>query len=337
MILILSRDLDEEVFSVTSRLDRAGGDYTCFDPTHYPSRAALSMTHGSGGIYTRVLRWGEFELDLERVTAIWDRSAGRPVADPRVLDPHQRSWLEREAESFLLGVWETLDCFWVPVSPLRTWKMENRAYHLHVAAQIGFRIPGTLVTNSPQDFLDFYRTNQGNLIDKVLSDPSVKKCGELHRVRTRRIARRDAAHYLAISFAPVLFQEYVARGQQVSVTVIGQRVFAAVVPSEKANRAERGADQDSSINKPSLHRLPPRMQQQCVRILQELGLSAGEVRLLFTSQGEYFFLGIQPASPWAWLERLTDRAISDAICNLLLSAAPAIQRDYVEPESGNHV
>lgn len=337
MILILSSDLDEDVSSVTSRLDRAGSEYIRFDPTYYPSRAALSMLHGAGGKYTRVLRWGGRELDLERVTAVWDRRAGRPVANPRVLDPHQRSWLEREAESFLLGVWETLDCFWVPVGPLHTWKMENRAYYLHVAARIGFRIPATLVTNSPQAFLDFYRTHQGNLVDKVFSEPTVRKHGELHRMHARRIAREDVPHYRSIRFSPVVFQENKARSQRVSVTVVGPHVFVAVVPSEKANRAEHGRDQDSGRNEPSLHELRPGMQQLCVRLVEELGLSAGEIHLLFTSQGEYFFLGIQPASPWPWLERLMGQAISDAICNLLLSAVPAMQPGSVKPESGSHV
>jgi hypothetical protein len=335
MILILSNDLDEDVSSVTSRLDQAGSEYLRFDPTHYPSRAALSMLHGPGGISTRVLRWGGRELDLERVTAVWDRRAGRPVANPRVLDPHQRSWLEREAESFLLGVWATLDCFWVPVGPLHSWKMENRAYHLHVAARIGFRIPVTLVTNSPQAFLDFYRTHQGNLVDKAFSEPTVRKRGEVHRMHARRIARQDVRHYRSIRFSPVVFQEYVARAQRVSVTVIGPHIFAAVVPSEKANRAER--DQDSSRNEPSLHELLPGMQQLCVRLVEELGLSAGEIRLLFTSEGEYFFLGIQPPRPWAWLEGLMGQAINDAICNLLRSAVPAMRPDSVQPETGSHV
>lgn len=226
--------------------------------------------------------------------------------------------MEREARAFREGLWESLDCFWVS-RPQRVSEAENKAYQLKVAAQLGFIIPRTVMTNDPEEFLRFYSECDGNVISKPVLHGDVQ-FGDGSRVVYSNLVRRcDLGFARSVRYSPIIFQEYVAKKLELRITVVGKRVFAAEIHSQQSLRSRvdwRHYDLEHTPYR--VHQLPDDIVERCARLVETLGLQFGAIDMILTPDGRYVFLEINPNGEWGWVEHLTGLPISKAIADLLI-------------------
>lgn len=145
----------------------------------------------------------------------------------------------------------------------------------------------------------------------------------------------------ALRFCPVIFQAYVPKLFELRITVVGKQVFAAEIHSQQANHTRHDWRRYDNYKTPHLpHQLPCSMEQRCVHLVEQLGLSYGAIDMVVTPDGRYVFLEINPNGQYLWIEETTGLPISDAICDLLMSGIPANKpkrifelppEDYNEP------
>jgi len=338
MILILSALEDEHVAYVTRKLDMLGRNYQWFDPANFPSQAEVLVSYEHSGLIRRILRYSNWELNLGTVTAVWDRRPHLPEAAPELKDEH-RKWVSETSSYFLDGLWETLDCRWVP-GRRHDWQAAiEKTLPLDLAAQLGFNIPRTLVTNNPEEFLKFYSDCHGHVVSKAQRG-GIRRNGERYETFTRVVQRRDAANYRSIRYAPVVFQEYVPKQVELRVTIVGSQVFAAEIQSQ-TNRVTRHDwrhyNLDHTPHFP--HSLPVDIEVLCLRLVRALSLCFGAIDMILTPKGEYVFLEINPNGQWAWIEDLTNMPISSAIADLLTQDTIATRkekRDAFEFRKNSH-
>src|SRR5437762_1973136 len=116
MILILSRHNDAHVPYVTSRLKALGAEYFHFDAADFPAASELSVGFEPTGLVSRTLRYKGQEIDLGRVTAVWNRARTTPSPAAEV-PPENHWWVSEVSTWWLAEVWESLDCLWIPDRP----------------------------------------------------------------------------------------------------------------------------------------------------------------------------------------------------------------------------
>lgn len=327
MILILSEDTDPHVTYVTPLLEASGAEYLWFDPARFPADAEILLSFDQPGRVRTVLRYGGRDVDLSRVTAVWSRRPKPPVPAPEITGDRQRRWVTREGQELLTGMWQSLDCLWVPGKRRDSDMGYNKPHHLALAARLGFHVPRTLMTNSPDAFLKFYAECEGRIVAKVMLDPRVWRDEEEHVFFTQVIRRRDMISYRAIRYAPVIVQEYIPKQVELRITVVGARVFTAEIHSQ-ASRATRHDwrhyDIDRTPHRP--HRLPPDIEALCLTLVQALGLCFGAIDMILTPEGKYVFVEINSNGQWAWIQDLTGLPIAEAIADLLVAGASAANR-----------
>jgi glutathione synthase/RimK-type ligase-like ATP-grasp enzyme len=200
---------------------------------------------------------------------------------------------------------------------------ENKLHQLAVAGRCGLAVPRTLVTNDPERFLDFYEDCRGGLISKRAVNLVPLVGGVAARPYTVSVRRREAADGRAVRHGPVLFQEKVPKSVELRVTVVGARVFAAEIRSQDSVRQQtdwRHRPEYGQERYYAEHRLPETVEQQCVRVVEALGLSFGAIDLILAPAGEYVFLEVNINGQWAYLEDMLGLPISDAIADLLVRA-----------------
>src|SRR5208283_3929701 len=232
MILIISAEDDNHVLGVTRKLEAIGAEYLWFNPASFPAESEVLVTYSRFGLAHQLLRHQGRDVDLALVTAVWDRRPGLPTAAEKVKGEVQRKWISEEGGYCLAGVWENMDCLWVPGKRRDVIAGQNKVKLLTVAADLGFRIPRTLITNSPEGFLQFYSECGGRLVTKVLRDGLVYQDNETHMAYTHAVRRRDTANYRAVHYAPLIIQEYVPKQLELRITVVGSSVFAAEIHSQ---------------------------------------------------------------------------------------------------------
>ncbi|WP_224372183.1 MvdC/MvdD family ATP grasp protein [Hyalangium versicolor] len=321
MIIILTAPQDVHAVGVHERLTQRGLEHLWFDFADFPSRATVSFKSSVNGRPSFGLRTQARDIDLGRVSAVWFRRPSPPLPPAQTPNPDAQAYAKQECANFLDSIWEELPCRWIPAA----WPVIRRAsrqpLQLKLASALGMELPPTLITNDPEEFLEFYAKHEGNIVSKLPSPALTMTLKHLQLARyTQQVTRRDLVHADSIRYAPVTFQAYVPKRMELRITVVGEQVFAAEIHSQKANRTRidwRRYDLGHTPHYP--HTLPDGVRRSCVELVRQLGLSYGAIDMVLTPDGRYVFLEINPNGQFLWIEQLTGMPISEAICDLLAS------------------
>jgi hypothetical protein len=324
MILILTEPFDPHADYIEQKLRERDADFIRFNPAQFPSQAEVSLSFSLTGNTQYTLRVGEEYIDLNSLKAVWYRRPQPPIPPEEIADKLNYDFVEDECKIFVNDVWNSLDCLWLPAPPLVIKRAQLKALQLKVATAIGFELPPTLFTNSPKDFLEFYRQHNGNIVSKQagLSFSSSEAFKTFVRY-TEVVSKRDVGYAHTVRYCPIIFQAYVPKRLELRITVVGQKVFAAEIHSQETNHTRHDWRRYDHHKTPYFpHELPPEVEQRCVQLVETLGLCYGAIDMVLTPDGRYVFLEINPSGQYLWIEGATGLPISDAICDLLISGSP---------------
>ena len=206
MILILTGPLDHHADYVGQKLRERGVDFIRFNPAQFPSQAEVSLLYSSKGHIRHILRMGVEHIDMHRLEAVWCRRPTPPVAHKEIIDKCSRDLVEIECYTLVNDVWNSLDCLWVPGRHVVIQRAEFKASQLKVAGELGFELPPTLFTNSPADFLEFYRQHSGHIVSKSAGYSSYTAVGRSFCRYTEVVSKRDVGYAHAVATAHLSFR-----------------------------------------------------------------------------------------------------------------------------------
>lgn len=321
MILILSHDRDPHARAVAQRLEKLGETYLWFDCDRFPVNSEIHIGYEHDGLARLILRADGREYDLSALKAAWLRRLRVPRALPEIRNDMSRTWSAGVCNVALSRMWELVRCRWMPGLPADEDYANNKVLQLALAARLGWRVPRTVVTNSPDDFLAFYEQCDGRMVTKLANGAGAKAqvfVGLLFPAHTQVVRRRDLMDFRSIRFAPMMLQEYVPKRVELRITVVGSQVFAAEIDSQSNPRSRddwRAHDLDREMYRP--YALPADVEALCVRLVRELHLCYGAFDVVVTPAGEYVFLEVNPNGQWLWIEDRTGLPIADAIARYL--------------------
>lgn len=234
-------------------------------------------------------------------------------------DPVAYEFALTESQASLDGIWRTQDCFWIS-HPDNLRKAEFKLYQLKVAAQVGFRLWPTILTNNPEAAQAFYCDQGGKIVYKPLRRGRLVRDQKVSLIYTNPVAPTEAEELSRVIYTPSLFQRYVPKRVEIRVTVIGTKVFAVEIHSQ--DRADthhdwRRGDTSKLLHKP--HSLPLDVETKCLALVRALGLAFGAIDLVLTPENEYVFLEINPNGQWAWIQQLCPEIpLRETLADLLI-------------------
>jgi hypothetical protein len=318
MILILAPPDDPVVDFVLPRLRMRSVNILVLDASQFPAQITATTAPGEYHRCRIRLRESDRVVDLTEVTAVWNRRTLAPVPDPVIQDPPTRAYVAEECWMFLSDLWMCLDCLWCPAPSAVVHVAQFKGLQLKVAADLGFEIPSTIVTTDRDELLDFYRHHSGRVVSKLASATAFSRHWRNLARYTVMVTRRDLGHLASLRHCPMIFQACVPKRFEVRVTVVGQDVFSAEIHSQSNNRTKLDWRRYDFAHTPHRsHVLPPSIEYRCRALVEKLGLTYGAIDLVFTPDGRYVFLEINPAGQFSWIEELTGLPISEALCDLL--------------------
>jgi glutathione synthase/RimK-type ligase-like ATP-grasp enzyme len=313
MILIVSSKDDPHAQRVAAELARLGADARILDLRDFPTRLALALRYSSDEIGPRHVRCHEgCDIDVHAVTALWWRRPQPFQLDAGILRPSHRTFAYNECHEAWSGLWQSLDVLWVN-HPSRDEAAAHKVYQLDVARSVGLAIPNTLVTNDPAAARQFIAEQNGlGTVYKAFS------ATEQEWRETRILQPEEMSLLDQVRYAPLIFQEYVAAGLDLRVTIVGQEVFAAAIHSQQTSyNVDFRIDMTSARVEP--YTLPSDVRDKLARLMSRLGLSYWAIDMRHTPDGRVVFLEINPAGQWLFIEDRTGQAITAALARLLAS------------------
>jgi hypothetical protein len=314
MILIVTNREDVTADFVVLELKDRKKRFIRFNTEDFPEKTKIKVFYKRGRMH------GSFRfvdskstLDFSSLRSIWYR---RPVMPEfSGISRKYKKFCIRESLTVLNGVWDTLNCFWVS-NPRNISLAENKLVQLNLASEIGLLVPKTIISNDSDFIREFHAKCKGNTIIKpvkvgILDDDSV--------IFTSKVSDADIKHLKSSRPLPSIYQENIKKKCDIRITVIGQKVFATEIHSQKNIDSQIDWRRSQDINLPHYrHVLPEDVKNKCFALVKRLGLKFGAIDMILSTKDKYYFLEINPNGQWAWIEKRTGYRLTEALVNMLV-------------------
>jgi len=306
-VLLVTASYDFAAEYVGDALKRRGIPFFRLDTDRFPSQVRVSFDpHEDTVISSR-----DHSILGKQIRSVWYRRNVAPDL-PESLDADTREFCERETHAFLEGTLATLPSDRWLSSPQAIWRAERKPYQLAIAARLGFMLPRTVVTNDEVSVRQMAQNNR--LVAKAVSSGYISGPEGNRAIFTSALVSGDLEDLGGLSLAPVTFQELVEKVSDIRVTVVGNDVFAAEILSQRreSSRVDWRATDDVNLEH-KVHKLPPKVDDLCRKLVSHLGLAFGAIDLALKADGTYTFFEINPNGEWGWIEDKLGLPISDHI------------------------
>lgn len=205
---------------------------------------------------------------------------------------------------------------------------ENKLRQLALAREHGFRIPDTLISNSPETVRAFFDKHEGRIIHKSFA-PAVWDNADGSRTvaRTASVSREQLRSDYAIQACPGIYQQCIEKKHELRVTVMGDSAIASAIYSQQDGPTlDWRIDGGRGVTNLRAIAISPELEQQCVAYCRRLGLAFGCIDLIVTPDDGIVFLEINRWGQFLFNE-ISDSAIPmlDAFCRFLAFGRAAPQ------------
>lgn len=309
-VLVVSTAVDVATDGVVSGLLQAGVQVTRLNTEDLPFQS--SMTYAVGEGKTSLYLDGE---PLPAPTAVWYRRVRVPKR-PDGLDPGIYDFCLRETRAALLGGIASVAARWMS-PPELVWRAELKPFQLQMAAELGLKVPRTVITNDPEVVREAFKDFR-SMVAKPTRGGYVVVEGEPHSIYTSEVLAEHLDHLEDARLSPTIYQELVPKRFDVRVTIVGERIFAAAIDSQRdpAARVDWRRTDDPNLRHHRID-LPAALEDVLRPFMRRLGLTFGAIDLVLTPDGEFVFLEINPNGQWLWLDDKLELGISDEVVNWL--------------------
>lgn len=319
-ILIITHSQDNESIETVSRKIKAlNGLPIRFNVDEYPLKYSISscFENNEWKVY---LDYQGVRVSIHDVEAVWyRRSHNLGSGLSNVLDKEFLSSAYGEVRTTLFGMLESLNCFQISkFSQYR--RLDSKEEQMKIASHLGLKVPETCITNNPQEAKRFVQERPNGVISKMQSSFAIMRDGVENVVFTNLVKQEDLEDIDTLQFCPMQFQEKLEKKLELRVTIVGDEVFAFAIDSQKTENAKVDWRKEGNalIADWVPYELPSEVKEKLLQMMDVYQVNYGAIDIIVTPDDEYYFLEINSAGEFFWLDRLIDGAISEQIANVLL-------------------
>lgn len=322
-VLIITHSLDNECIDIVSdKLKAQGAQVVRFNVDKYPLEYSLSSCYENKEWRIYLDFEGKRE-SIQDITALWyRRSHNLGSGLKQVLEGEYLSSVHGEIRQTLFGMLEGMHCFQIgKFSQYR--RLDSKEEQMKIASALGLNIPETCITNSPEEARRFVLDHEHGAIVKMQSSFAIYREGREHVVFTNVITKDNLESIDSLQYCPMQFQEKIEKALELRITIVGDAVFAFAVDSQKMENAKVDWRREGLelLAQWEPYELPEDIKEKLLRLMDIYGVNYGAIDIIVTPDGDYYFLEINSAGEYFWLDRLVEHKISEQIANVLLGNA----------------
>jgi glutathione synthase/RimK-type ligase-like ATP-grasp enzyme len=227
-------------------------------------------------------------------------------------DEAKNRFLSREILFGLRAFLEATSAIWMN-HPDSNSVASSKPRNLWLASSLGLKVPQTFLSSDPIEISTWLKGQKKSVI-KAISYGLIEGKNSAEMAFTQRIPKSFNVDENIIPGVPIFLQEEIEKEADIRVTIVGNKVFSAILVQEgdQIDWRVRGSDA-----KWEPYKLPKSICNACTKLCNELQLEFAAIDLVKSISGDYFFLELNPSGQWVWIEEETGLPISDAIVDRL--------------------
>ena len=261
---------------------------------------------------------GNAEFHVDNVNSIWYRRFRSPSM-PKNCTIGVHDYIKKETYHAIKGalLFFNDQVRWMS-HPLSIEMAESKPYQLYCAKETGFLIPETIITYDSKTAMDFFHQCDEDIIGKPVRSGYYQIENDGFGIYTQRLNKNDVKLFCETLACPVFLQRNIKKNMDIRVTIVGNQVFSAGIDSQKDPTSQIDWRKTNSNNISHFkHSLPEIINTQLIKLMRKLKISFGAADLILDTQGNYYFLEVNPSGQWLWIEDRLDFPISKSIADWL--------------------
>lgn len=282
------------------------------DMQSFPRAATASYATGGGAgeraSWRATAPDGRVSLELDRVRSVWWRRPQSAETTRLFTGVDHGQFVQTECDHFLQGLLWSRRCLWVN-DPMHNLRASRKIVQLARARDAGLPTPATLVTNDPAEARGFVEALPGRAIFKRTGS------GPGPASKTSFITADILRRLDSIVDCPTTFQSYIEAAVDLRVVWIDGELWTVSIDSQAGATPEDSRFDNSVAFEP--YDLPRSVADRLTDLMTDLGLVYGAIDLRLGVDGEFYFLEVNPAGQFVYLELKTGLPIMSAVASVL--------------------
>lgn len=284
MILIVTNSEDKTVDYISSKIKYP---FFRFDTDKFISNYDYVFTSGCFSLANEI---NKTKVDSKDLVGILYR---RPVNPYVNIDSNELLSQELRIEARFIYEYSlnNIQTKWMS-HPNNVRIAEDKVLQLKIANAVGLKTPETIITNNSTELLKFMKREKEYCIKPVYLG-AFESEGNNYVPYNTKISDSDDLEL--IRNFPAIIQEYIIKEYELRVIIVGDDVFSIKIESQLNNETKEDwrVNNCSSVNY-SVIDLPLSVIEKCKNMLRELKLSFSSMDIIYSSDGNYYFVTTQP-------------------------------------------
>ncbi|MFZ3578052.1 MvdC/MvdD family ATP grasp protein [Virgibacillus sp. DJP39] len=300
-ILIITNSMDLTVDSIIHRFS----DKVCFFRfnTDKFNDYEIKVTNDDTVVLNTITN---VSININDCHGVYYRKITLP--DLQGFDAKYRNLMYKEMMTIIEGIAENAGKV-VLTRPSILKKADNKIVQLHVAKEVGFTVPPSLLTNSNRSAREFVATQESSIV-KPISVGRINTSQTVNFIQTNKV--KDTGNVEGLEFSPAYFQTYVEKDYEVRLTIVHGKCFGVKV--ESSNNVD-WRKKDAKVHYSKI-KVPEDIEKKCYEMMDKLDIHFAAFDFIVNNQ-KYVFLELNANGQWQWLEEKLNLGISDKIVKYL--------------------
>lgn len=193
---------------------------------------------------------------------------------------------------------------WFPAKPSQMeFESQNKFGELLLAKKLGFNIPKMIYSNDPREVRKFLKDKKAILKESGLRSFTNNKNDKL--IFDAKAVSADDKKLDTIQSTPCMFQEFIAKQYDIRAVVIGKKVLAAKIDSQKNKSALSDWRGSEHLIPFTPYKIPKDLEKKLIRFTQHMGFSLANIDIVRGEDNRYYFLEMNRPGQWFFVESLS--------------------------------
>jgi glutathione synthase/RimK-type ligase-like ATP-grasp enzyme len=310
MLLIISNSQDVTADYLVDRIVKTGPKIVRLDTDNFVANGRFEYRIG----LPRLLVEGN-DVRPEEFSTVWYRRPERLKCSKIEETPEGKVVFDEWAEALEAFFAHIPTARWIN-HPSANAAASHKLEQLTTAAQVGFSVPRTLVTQDEPQLRRFFDECDGRLIAKPMSVGHIERSGGEHDslIYTNQVSKDHLGDLSDLCHCPTLFQEFVQKAADVRITVVDEEIHAVELVALDPDGSQRCDVRRNNMDDVTYRSvaLPPNVDSAVRAIMKRYGLRFGAIDMAVTTNGKWVFFEINPNGQWAWLDLVGGQDIASS-------------------------
>jgi ATP-GRASP peptide maturase of grasp-with-spasm system len=196
----------------------------------------------------------------------------------------------------------------------------NKMDVLKLAKEAGLKIPDTILTNSKVE-LSEYLKEHGKCITKCITDGiSIGLGDDDYYFLSTSLLSQENLKNIPDFFVPSIVQNYIEKEFEIRIFYLDGQFFSVAIFSQQREHTKidfRMIDKDKQSVRMTPFELPEEIKSKIRQLMKKLNLNTGSIDMIYTPQKEYYFLEVNPAGQYMWVDYYGNYYIDKHIAKFL--------------------